>query len=195
MNSKKWKIQKEKFTKTAHLKINHLGDKRTISSPLSLCCWDTGHVLIDGVKMSKSLGNGISIADALETSSPNDLRMLCLLRRFSDRWSERDTHLDVIFPLEGVEISLFDPMWTALLPRLPLSLFPLLLSYALCLVIRSMAIYYRAAFNIAVRLCLKPRATSSASLLFFLLPLHLPTRWYISCYYVPAIFFFLQKES
>lgn len=45
----------------------------------------TGHVIVDGVKMAKSLGNGIAISEALQRNTADDLRMLCLMHRFHDR--------------------------------------------------------------------------------------------------------------
>lgn len=44
----------------------------------------SGHLQIDGLKMSKSLKNFITIKGALEAYSPSQIRFLFLLRRFSE---------------------------------------------------------------------------------------------------------------
>ncbi len=45
----------------------------------------TGHVVVDGVKMAKSLGNGVSLSQALKDNEPDLLRVLCLLSHYQDR--------------------------------------------------------------------------------------------------------------
>ncbi|XXQ30129.1 cysteine--tRNA ligase [Plasmodiophora brassicae] len=44
--------------------------------------WHTGHVYIDGLKMSKSLKNFITIDEFLKSSSADAFRMFCLLHRY-----------------------------------------------------------------------------------------------------------------
>ena len=42
-----------------------------------------GHLNIEGLKMSKSLKNFVTIKQILEISNPNELRMLCLLHKYN----------------------------------------------------------------------------------------------------------------
>ena len=49
----------------------------------------SGHVLLADVKISKSLGNAISISDLLAQYTSNQFRVFCLLLRYSQRCAKR----------------------------------------------------------------------------------------------------------
>lgn len=56
-----------------------------------------GHLRIDGLKMSKSLKNFITIRDALKAGTPRQLRMLFLLQNWDSEmnYNRKDTMLEV----------------------------------------------------------------------------------------------------
>ena len=60
----------------------------------------SGHLQIEGLKMSKSLKNFITIKGALEAYSPNQIRFLFLLRRFSEPMEYSENTLAAAADLE-----------------------------------------------------------------------------------------------
>ena len=60
----------------------------------------SGHLQIEGLKMSKSLKNFITIKGALEAYSPSQIRFLFLLRRFSEPMEYSENTLAAAADLE-----------------------------------------------------------------------------------------------
>jgi cysteinyl-tRNA synthetase len=55
-----------------------------------------GHLHIDGLKMSKSLKNFVTIKDVIQKYNANVLRMFCLMHKYSDPVDFSEEHLDQV---------------------------------------------------------------------------------------------------
>ncbi|WP_322778322.1 cysteine--tRNA ligase [Frankia sp. Cas4] len=83
-----------------------LAERATGVAPFARAWLQVGSVRVDGIRMSKSLGNLTLVDDLLDRHTPAAVRLLCLARRWQDAWDYHES------ALTGVEDTL-DQLYVA----------------------------------------------------------------------------------